>query len=366
MTTNEDFRSRLCHVLVKDRLAHMEIELLTIKSVRALSRHPWKGGKRLRPIMFLLSYLSECAAAGRPTDPLGREIQLAAALELMHEASLVHDDLVDRSEIRRGEPTVQITNGAGRALLMGDYMVFRALKLVLDSATSARDIQLAQGLADTALDIAHGQLQQLEHFLEEKDPNRRMALEPYLEIIGKKTAMFFAGCCEGGAALAGVGQEGRMQHYRFGLELGLVFQMLDDLIDVLGDPAVAAKSLDNNIDEGTMTLPFIHAYQLFPERAPLRRLAEGQTLAAAERAEVLDLVRSRLVVAECRGTIQRAANAAMKAWSNLPTNIFATGLFDVLDYVCGGSWGGVPDLGIDLVRPRRKARASRRLTSHVA
>ena len=217
------FRQRLCHVLVLDWLVDMEADLLEIKASAVLARHTWAGGKRLRPITFLLAYLSQRAEQGLPTDQRGREVQLAAALELMHEASLVHDDLVDGSTLRRGEPTVQMSKGTGRALLMGDYMVFRALKMVLDVAESVQDIHLAQQLADAGLQIAHGQLEQVERYFTSETSEERMSLNDYIEIIGKKTAIFFAGCAEGGAALMGAEKSLRRRYHAFGLEMGLVF-----------------------------------------------------------------------------------------------------------------------------------------------
>ena len=348
------FQKRLCHVLVADWLVDMEVELLGIKASAALARHTWGGGKRLRPITFLLSFLSASAEHGRSTAERGREVQLAAALELMHEASLVHDDLVDRSNLRRGKPTVQMSNGAGRALLMGDYMVFRALKMVLDVAESAADIRLAQRLADTGLQIAHGQLEQLERYLAAESPEARMSLDDYEGVIAKKTAMFFAGCAEGGAALVGTAPPACEHYHRFGLEMGVAFQMLDDLIDVIGDPDVAAKSLTNNLAEGTVTLPFIHAYWLDPDHPGLVELANARPLDQDAQAATLDFVRSDPVQKRCLETIAKHARRSLDAWSELPGNAFSLGLHDLLSYVCTCSWGGMPpQLGglIDLGQP---------------
>jgi octaprenyl-diphosphate synthase len=355
------FEERLCHVLVADWLLDMEVELIGIKASAALARHTWGGGKRLRPITFLLSYLSASAENGRSTMARGREVQLAAALELMHEASLVHDDLVDRSNLRRGKPTVQMSNGAGRALLMGDYMVFRALKMVLDVAESAADIRLAQRLADTGLQIAHGQLEQLERYLYAESPEARMSLDDYKGIIAKKTAMFFAGCAEGGAALVGAKPAVCEPYHRFGLEMGVAFQMLDDLIDVIGDPEVAAKSLTNNLAEGTVTLPFIHGYWLDPEHPGLLQLANAQPLDPDQQAATLEFVRSQPVQQRCRETIAEHARRSLEAWSELPGNAFSLGLHDLLTFICSASWGGMPpqldglvDLGPQTTKGRQQ------------
>ena len=141
-----DFGRRLCCTLVAETLCKVELELADIKSVRFLADCPWPPGKQLRPITFLLAYLSVAVEKTLTPSTDGRESRLAAAIELMHEASLVHDDLVDRNLLRRGEGTVQTVRGDGaRPILIGDYMVFRGLKLVLDAARSQQDIVLARG-----------------------------------------------------------------------------------------------------------------------------------------------------------------------------------------------------------------------------
>lgn len=335
------FRARLCHTLVKDWLAQIEFELLGVKSASALAGHPWAPGKRLRPITFLLSYLSSCVYLGKNTDFDLREVRLGAAIELMHEASLVHDDLVDRSSLRRGAPTVQMTNGAGRALLMGDYMVFRALKMALDSVKTENEIRLAQELADTGLGVAHGELEQLDAFLNAPDPTLRMSEGKYLDLIGKKTAMFFAGCAEGGAALAGADQRTRELFHRFGMTMGIAFQVIDDMIDVFGDAETAKKTLANNLSELTVTLPFIVAFEVFPADEGLVNLAHARPLTQAEQTRTLGLFASEELRAKCALTLQRFLADADAAVLALPGNAFTLGLGDLLDYVKKGSWGGL-------------------------
>ncbi len=334
-------RERLCHSLVEEWLAQLEFELLDVKSARVLADHPWASGKRLRPMTFLLSYLCVRTAQGHATELSHREVQLGAAIELMHEASLVHDDLVDRSTIRRGSPTVQMSNGSSRALLIGDYMVFRALKLALDSASTQRDIALAQELADTGLSIAHGELQQLEAFLQSVDPEARMSIDSYLDVIGKKTAMFFAGCAEGGAALAGANHAMRKEFHDFGYKMGIAFQMLDDMIDVFGDAQRAQKSLSHNLNELTVTLPFILAYRKFPEDPGLQALAWAKPLTPDQMDRTLQLSRDASLKSECDALVEEQFKLAVAAQERLPKNAFSLGLGDLLDYVLSCGWGGL-------------------------
>lgn len=338
---NGDFSSRLCRTLVADQLLDMEYELLAVKSIRILADHPWIPGKRLRPITFLLALLSQLIL--RTSEPkLGRrEVRLAAAIELLHEASLVHDDLVDRSTVRRGIPTIQMQNGAALALIVGDYMVFRALKLALESAESERDIRLAQQLANTGLEIAHGEVDQLDSYLNRHHDPERMSMDHYLGVIGKKTASFFAGCCEGGAALAGADEAIRTIYREFGMNMGTTFQMVDDLMDILGDPAKAMKSLQNNIAEGTITLPMIHARDLDPEDPTLLKIAVMDELVESEQHELYERLAEPEILARCRATMDEYAGRTQEALGHIPPSIYREGLGDLMDFILQCPWGGL-------------------------
>ena len=335
------FEKRLFRTLVAGALQRMERELVEVKSIRILADCPWQPGKRLRPITFFLAYLAERLEHESRPQVGAREIQLAASLELMHEASLVHDDLVDRSTVRRGQPTLQVDHGAAMALILGDYMVFRALKLALDGAQSMRDVQLAQQMADTGLAIAHGEVDQLHSYMERRGDPRRLTLEDYFDVIAKKTAAFFAGCAEGGAALAGA-DENRRQCYRdFGMAMGMVFQMVDDLVDVMGDPDKAMKSLFSNLEEGTVTLPMIHAYTLHPEHPALDKMARGVDLDAAEQAGLYELLATDGVIEHSRRSLDEHRKLASDALRKLPPSLYREALADLLEFISVGPWGGL-------------------------
>ena len=276
--STEDYKKRLFSTLISLTLQEMEHELREIQKVHFISDYQWPQGKRFRPIIFLLS--NYCVRLDRSGEIAvdGRLPRLAAAIELLHEASLIHDDLVDRSNVRRGAPTLQMRSGQGLALLIGDYLIFRGLKLILDGAESYQDIVIARELASTGLDIAQGEADQLVRYLRRLNGEDRMSLQNYLGIIEKKTAVFFAGSAEAGAALAGSSLPLRAVFREFGLNLGLYFQMMDDLMDVIGDSDVAKKTLRSNLAEGTVTLPMIYAYELYPRYSGLQRLAEGHRL----------------------------------------------------------------------------------------
>jgi octaprenyl-diphosphate synthase len=335
----DPFRARLCRTLVDDVLREVECELLAAKSVRFLAHFPWVPGKRLRPITFL-----SIAVEKTPAPSVnGRESRLAAAIELLHEASLVHDDLVDRSTVRRGKPTMQMINGDGLALLIGDYMVFRGMKLVLDAALTREDILLAQELANTGLSIAQGEVDQLDLYLNKRDWGHRMSMTAYLDVIAKKTAAFFAGCAEAGAALAGATPAMRETYRSFGTHMGLAFQMVDDLMDVAGDAEKALKTLKNNLNEGTVTLPMIHAHEMFPDNAQLAKLSRGDRLNRPEQTRLHRVLATDGVLERSRHTLDEQVEKAKDVLSAMPANIYRAGLDDLLDYVRHGSWGGLEE-----------------------
>jgi len=235
---------------------------------------------------------------------------------------------------------MQMVNGEGLALLIGDYMVFRGLKLILDAAETKTDILLAQELANTGLLIAHGEADQLNRYLYQHDLKERMSFDAYLDLIAKKTAAFFAGCAEAGAAIGGGDPALRRIYRDFGMNMGIVFQMKDDLIDVLGNAKVARKTLRNNLSEGTVTLPMIHAWELYPTNPSMLRFVRGDALDARSQATLYRTLASREVRARCEETINRFSAQADECLSRMPVNIYRTGLVDLFEYIKECSWGG--------------------------
>ena len=335
------FKSRLCYSLVVDIMMEVERELFEIKAIQFLSHLKLKPGKRLRPLVFLLANLSVRAASNQSITTNQREHKLASAIELLHEASLIHDDIVDKSDVRRGEPTLQMSQGEGLSLLIGDYMIFQGLKLILDSAESRNDILLARELMDTGLSIAQGEAEQLDRYINRNQAENRMSMDTYIGIIAKKTAAFFAGCSDAGAALAGASNEYREMYREFGMNMGLVFQMMDDMVDVFGDEESAQKTLKNNMNEGTITLPAIHAWQHFPGHHLLVKLSNCTQLSAVEQDELQGIFCSEKVMSSCKDTVKKYIDETDNYLSMMPKNIYTFGLSDLFDYIKRCPWGGV-------------------------
>ena len=249
-----------------DRVEARMVELASGHG-EVLARHAGQtitaGGKRLRPLLV-------CLAAGAPPPESEALVQAAAAVELVHGATLVHDDVIDGSPLRRGRPTVFATGGRGLAIATGDLLFSRAFaELVLvGSVDAVRVLSRATG------ELAQGELMQRADAFD-----GTVSVERYLERCRLKTAVLFRAACELGALAAGgpVAQLGR-----FGEQIGLAFQLLDDVLDVTGPPERTGKPRGADLLDGTVTLPVILGRQRDPELAALDLRQVRSAEAAAE------------------------------------------------------------------------------------
>jgi geranylgeranyl pyrophosphate synthase len=226
------------------------------------------GGKRLRPLLVIL-------AAGGPVAPSDEGlVRAAAAVELVHSATLVHDDVLDLAPLRRGRPTVFATAGRAAATQTGDLLFSRAFALLAANA----DPEQVRALSDAGSALARGELlQRADAF------DATIALERYLRRCELKTARLFEAACMLGALEAGGGLDGAEALREFGRRIGLAFQMLDDVLDVAGPAQRTGKHRGTDLLDGTVTLPFILARERDPSLAAL----DPRAIADAEQAEAI-------------------------------------------------------------------------------
>lgn len=201
------------------------------------------GGKRIRPALTLIT-AQLCHYEGQ------RHIALAAAVEFIHTATLLHDDVVDESKLRRGLATANELFGNKASVLVGDFLLSQAFQImVADGSMKALKI-----LSDAAAVISKGEVMQL---MTEGQPET--TIENYLQVISSKTAVLFAAACELGATIAG--QDRHEQALReFGIYIGIAFQLVDDVLDYAADTAKLGKNIGDDFQEGKVTLPVILAY----------------------------------------------------------------------------------------------------------
>ncbi len=244
------------------------------------------GGKRLRPLLTLLTgaALGECSAD---------HIKFAAVIEFIHTATLLHDDVVDISSLRRGRPTANAEFGNAPSVLVGDFLYTRAFQLMVQ----LKDMDILEHMADTTNTIAEGEVLQLV-----RAGNADTTEEQYLDVITRKTAILFAAGCYGAATLARCDETTRQAMHAFGLNLGIAFQMIDDVLDYDGDPETMGKNVGDDLTEGKPTLPLIYTLEngTPDEQALVRRAITDKTaaeidavLAAVHRCGALDYTRER-------------------------------------------------------------------------
>lgn len=209
------------------------------------------GGKRLRPYMVMKS----CQLLGGSTEDA---MPAAAAVEMIHNFSLVHDDIMDNDEIRHGVPTTHSKFGVPLAILAGDILFSKAYQLIADSdSTGMVAAQLTGRLAGGCVEICEGQQMDIVMARDTRIPTR----QEYIKMISKKTAALFDVSCAMGAICAGADREEISRMSSFGRNLGIVFQITDDLIGVMGDPEVTKKPVGNDLREGKKSLPILVALE---------------------------------------------------------------------------------------------------------
>ena len=203
------------------------------------------GGKRLRPMLLLL--------AARALGHGGADAhQLAAVIEFIHTATLLHDDVVDESDLRRGRKTANALFGNAASVLVGDFLYSRSFQLMVE----LERLPVMKLLADTTNAIAEGEVLQLLHI---RNPDTDEAA--YLKVIERKTAVLFAAATRIGALLADADEAVQQRLYDYGMALGYAFQIADDVLDYSADEAALGKHLGDDLAEGKATLPLIHAIQ---------------------------------------------------------------------------------------------------------
>lgn len=274
------------------------------------------GGKRLRPMLTVLA----ARAAGYRGEA---HHQLAAVIEFIHTATLLHDDVVDGSDLRRGRATANAAFGNAASVLVGDFLYSRAFQLMVE----LESMTVQKVLADTTNRIAEGEVLQLLHV---RNPDTDEAA--YLRVIERKTAVLFAAAAQLGGHLAGIGAAGEKALFDYGMALGYAFQIADDVLDYAGDAAALGKNLGDDLAEGKATLPLIHAlaHSTPAVRTRLRRIVlEGD---AAGFGEVLAAIEACGSLDYSRAMAQRHAGAAVAALAALPDGPDRAALAALADY----------------------------------
>lgn len=268
------------------------------------------GGKRLRPVLLLLM----CGALGYRGD---QRFNLAAVVEFIHTATLLHDDVVDESTLRRGRATANEAFGNPASVLVGDFLYSRAFQMMVD----AGDMRIMQTLAEATNVIAEGEVLQLMNM-----HDATLSEDGYLRVIRSKTAKLFEASARLAALLAQSSTSVEQSCADYGQALGTAFQVIDDVLDYDGDVSAMGKNLGDDLREGKATLPLIIAMQRGTEleRATIRQAIE--TGGTDQMAQIIVIVHQTGALQATRDAAAAEAQRALNALQGLPENRYSNAL----------------------------------------
>lgn len=275
-------------------------------------------GKQIRPIMVILS----AKLFGEVND---RVFLAGEALEMLHNASLIHDDVIDETALRRGAPTINATWGNHIAVLVGDYFVSNALALGIKTGNLA----IISALSELGRELSLGEIDQItnarwHHFTE----------EAYYEVISKKTASLFLNCVRMGAEAVGVDESRFAPMLEYARLLGLCFQIRDDVFDYYNDPAIG-KPTGNDLREGKVTLPLIYALQHAPEAeaAPMRAMLERGALSESEITTLIEFAKAHGGIDYAYEEMRRMQQEASAIIAQYPASPARSHFEAIFDYI---------------------------------
>ncbi len=311
--------------LVERDLVHVEAELRThsnsgVSLVGDINQYVHEsGGKRLRPAILLLASRL-CGYQGAPA------IKLGVVVELIHVATLVHDDIIDNASLRRGRPSVNNVWGNSITVLMGDWLYMTSFRLALD----LQDFRILQLLIDITRKMVEGELLQL-------DQNGRsdISVTQQLEICHRKTAYLFGGCGRLGGILGKVGPELEQKIEQYGCSLGMAFQLIDDLLDYTSTESVLGKPVLKDLEEGRVTLPITYLMQRATAREKkfVSAVIRNKDFTSENKRKIIELVNAYETGDELKQLAEKYAADAKDCLAGFPDSVYRDALLRIPDFV---------------------------------
>ena len=275
------------------------------------------GGKRIRPALVIL-------ASKFPGVGLDRTVPVAVAVELIHMATLVHDDVVDNATLRRGRPTVNAKWSNQVSVLAGDYLFAKSFSILAQTG-SPRVVQI---MADTVYEMSRGELAQIASYFQLDQTEA-----DYYERIAQKTGYLIAECCRLGGVVAGVSEPEIQALYDYGMGVGLSFQIADDLLDFYGSAATVGKPVCGDLKIGILTLPVIHALQHSQHSDELRAIIATQHITDDDVRRVKEILEAAGSFAYARHKADEHLARAVEALNRVPNLATRTALQTLADFV---------------------------------
>lgn len=274
------------------------------------------GGKRLRPLLVLIASHA-CGYQGH------NHIPLAAMIECFHTATLLHDDVVDESTLRRGKKTANSIWGSKASILVGDYLLTQSIQLLVQVG----NMPILQLITDTSHQISCGEIKQLHN-----RHNAALNDEEYFEVIRAKTALLFAaGSCIG-AHLSEADRETQQALYAYGLHLGNAFQLIDDALDYCSDAKTIGKNIGDDLADGKATLPLIHAMREGNSQQQRQIKESLQKGSLQYLPEILEALKETQALDYTKKVARREVDLALTALQILPASIYRNALADLANF----------------------------------
>ena len=247
----EIFDKNILSKIEEELNTHIEKDDVLYKASKHLL---FAGGKRIRPYLAVLSYLLK-------KDDIEEVLTPAVAVELIHNYTLIHDDIMDNDDERRGKPTVHIVYGEPIAILAGDLLYAKAFEAVSSIKNPEKAYEVLKVLSKSCVEVCEGQAMDMEFEKEDYIPT----LDEYFEMISKKTGALIVAPIEIGAIMAECTEEERNALYEYAKRIGMTFQIQDDVLDLIGDKKAIGKPVGSDIREGKKTVIILHALETLPE-----------------------------------------------------------------------------------------------------
>ena len=322
MVQGLDQRAASIYAPVQDQLVQVENKLkalsdTTIPELEPLLNHVLShGGKRVRPAMTLLS------SNFFPQEP-ENAVNMATGVELLHLATLIHDDTVDNADLRRGNASVSSRWGKQVAVLFGDCLFAASAVLVCDTG----NLRVVRRFAETIMELASGEI--IEFF---NTFNPKQEMDRYYDRIYRKTATLFCTAAESGAVLSGATEEQVQALRDYGYNIGMSFQIVDDLLDIQGNEAEMGKPVGNDLLQGVLTLPTILLLERYPNNNPIADLFKDRE-DTEKVGQTLDMINNSTILADCVAIVRQYCDQANRSLEILPKCDCRDSLETLADYV---------------------------------
>jgi octaprenyl-diphosphate synthase len=312
--------------LISDELVLVEVEFerqasSNIQVINYLGEYlSASGGKRVRPALLILA---NKAVGG--DGAAESAIRLATVMEMLHTATLVHDDIIDNADLRRGRSSINSRFGNQTAVLMGDWLYMSAF----ETSLKERSLEILDILTVLTRKMTEGELIQLTAI-----GRLDITESEYFDILERKTAYLFSACCEIGAIIGGANSTQQAALKDYGLHLGIAFQLVDDILDVTQDTTVLGKAAGSDLLEGKLTLPLIYLVQKEPSLLLLiEKVMLSGTYDAIRRDELYSKLTAHGIIDSLRERINEHSTLAIKSLDVLPESEYRSCLEAVLNYI---------------------------------